>query len=245
MNNKIVIIALCIFANSAWAGSLTVPNTFTSGTKAVAAEVNENFSAVKNAIDDNDSRIGTNKADIASHDSRITTNKADITTNDGRITANETAIAAMTTPVLVDGSSTVIGTLLGTDSSVKYWVILNTQNYLVRLRADGFPAWEVVYFTGSGCTGTPYLYITTSGSASSRDSNYVYAKRGYVFTDSLDANIYYIAPNSGVTTITHNSRYLTSGCQNTTATIDAVQAAINVPGVTGVPDSGYGPVSLQ
>lgn len=39
------------------AGPLTVPTNFSAGTPAVAAEVNGNFTAVKTAVDDNDSRI--------------------------------------------------------------------------------------------------------------------------------------------------------------------------------------------
>jgi len=39
------------------AGEATIPNTFSSGTAAVAAEVNDNFTALKTAIDDNDSKI--------------------------------------------------------------------------------------------------------------------------------------------------------------------------------------------
>ncbi len=41
------------------AAPATIPNTFSSGTAAVAAEVNDNFTALKSAIDDNDSRIST------------------------------------------------------------------------------------------------------------------------------------------------------------------------------------------
>ncbi len=41
------------------AGSLTVPNTFTGGTTISAAQMNENFDAVKIAVDDNDARITT------------------------------------------------------------------------------------------------------------------------------------------------------------------------------------------
>ncbi len=54
------------------AGNLTIPNSFTSGTPAVAAEVNANFSAVESEVDDNDDRISTNISDITSNDSRIT-----------------------------------------------------------------------------------------------------------------------------------------------------------------------------
>ena len=45
------------FIGQATAGSVTIPNSFSSGTPAVAAEVNDNFSAVKTAVDDNDSRL--------------------------------------------------------------------------------------------------------------------------------------------------------------------------------------------
>ena len=47
---------------SAQAGSLTIPNSFTSGTAAVAADVNANFSAIVTEVDDNDTRITTNAA---------------------------------------------------------------------------------------------------------------------------------------------------------------------------------------
>ncbi len=40
-----------------YASSVTIPNTFTAGTPAVAAQVNANFAAVKTAVDDNDTRI--------------------------------------------------------------------------------------------------------------------------------------------------------------------------------------------
>jgi hypothetical protein len=39
------------------AGEVTIPNTFTSGTTAKAAEVNDNFTAVKTEVDDNNLRI--------------------------------------------------------------------------------------------------------------------------------------------------------------------------------------------
>lgn len=48
---------ILISACAAIAGSLTVPNTFISGDKALASEVNENFSAAKTEIDDNDLRM--------------------------------------------------------------------------------------------------------------------------------------------------------------------------------------------
>lgn len=55
----------------AFAGELTVPNTFLSGTTAVAAEVNANFDAVETAVNDNDGRITTNSSDISGNSASI------------------------------------------------------------------------------------------------------------------------------------------------------------------------------
>lgn len=49
--------ALIVIASAAYAGTLTIPNTFSNGTTADATEVNANFTAVKTEVDDNDSRI--------------------------------------------------------------------------------------------------------------------------------------------------------------------------------------------
>ena len=47
-----------------WAGSLTIPNAFQSGEKAVAAEVNANFNAVAAEVSDNATNISTNSSSI-------------------------------------------------------------------------------------------------------------------------------------------------------------------------------------
>ncbi|MDQ6988847.1 MAG: hypothetical protein Q9M19_03115 [Mariprofundaceae bacterium] len=60
------IIALCILPH-AWAGTLTVPKTFTANSPAVAADVNANFTAVKTAVNDNNGRITANTTLAASN----------------------------------------------------------------------------------------------------------------------------------------------------------------------------------
>lgn len=70
--NYIAIAAALLISSNAWAGTLTVPNTFTAGTPAVAAQVNANFTAAKTAVDDNDARITTNTTDTAANATNIT-----------------------------------------------------------------------------------------------------------------------------------------------------------------------------
>jgi len=72
MNTKIknlaigVASALSIMsAGIAYGGSVTLTNTFTADSPAVAAEVNQNFGDVKTAVDDNDARISALEAQIA------------------------------------------------------------------------------------------------------------------------------------------------------------------------------------
>ena len=63
MNRKILklfIISIFLFLiYPIFSDDLTIPNSFSAGGVASAAEVNENFSSVENAVNDNDSRIST------------------------------------------------------------------------------------------------------------------------------------------------------------------------------------------
>jgi hypothetical protein len=57
LTKTFVAIATLIFASASVASTLSIPNTFSSGAATSAAEMNSNFSAVKAAVDDNDTRI--------------------------------------------------------------------------------------------------------------------------------------------------------------------------------------------
>ncbi len=54
---KLLLLAGMITTAGVQAGEVTIPNTFTANTPAVAAEVNENFDALETAVNDNDSRL--------------------------------------------------------------------------------------------------------------------------------------------------------------------------------------------
>lgn len=75
----LAVLAVCSIG-VANAGNVNGLTTFTSGSKAVATEVNGNFDAVKTAVDDNNSRTTANTADIATNTTGIATNTTDIAT---------------------------------------------------------------------------------------------------------------------------------------------------------------------
>ena len=74
---------LCL-SFSASAGSLTVTNDFVSGTAAVAADVNQNFTDVETAVNDNDTRTTANAAHVAGSGA----DHADVATNTTHSTGN-------------------------------------------------------------------------------------------------------------------------------------------------------------
>lgn len=61
-----ILMGSLVFSGLALASDYTIPNTFTSGSAAVAADVNANFSAAKTAIDDNNAQIQTKQNRVSS-----------------------------------------------------------------------------------------------------------------------------------------------------------------------------------
>lgn len=89
---------LSMVSASVFASDVGTLTTFQADTPAVAAEVNDNFTAVKDAVDDNNARITTNEAAIAT--------KADQTDVD----ANTAAIATKADQTDVDANTAAIVT---------------------------------------------------------------------------------------------------------------------------------------
>jgi len=67
------IIAMLLFSTAAFAGEVAVPNIFVAGEKALAEEVNENFSSLADGVNDNDARIDTNIIDIEANSTALAT----------------------------------------------------------------------------------------------------------------------------------------------------------------------------
>ena len=76
------------------AGTVTQPHTFTNGTVADADEVNENFTAVKTAVDDNDARTTSAQSTADSAASTAATAQSTATTASTNATAASSAAAA-------------------------------------------------------------------------------------------------------------------------------------------------------
>ena len=87
-----ILLGLVAASAALMAGSVTIPHSFTANTTAKASEVNENFSAVKTAVDGNAGDIATNKSDISDNISRITTNENNISNNANAIARNKGVI---------------------------------------------------------------------------------------------------------------------------------------------------------
>lgn len=112
--------ALLLLTCSAQAGVLTVPNSFTSGTPAVATEVNQNFTAVKTEVDDNDGRIALLEATLATLQTTITSLQNTVTAQAATITnlqsqlatVNNSNVMALNPYLTVDTSSDPRGPLL-------------------------------------------------------------------------------------------------------------------------------------
>ena len=141
------------------AGPVTVPNAFTAGTTARASEVNENFSAVETAVDDNDSRISSNAnavAGIATNDTAISGNTTAIADNSAAIQANS-ALGL----IVLDGNDVEIGQLLTIGFENRSLKIITPEGYIQRLSTGagivgGTFDPGTLQFASTDCTGTAY-----------------------------------------------------------------------------------------
>jgi len=73
----LVLVGALALAHSAMSGPVSGLTDFTAGTPARASEVNGNFAAVKTAVDDNDSRIGTLLTRLATLEASMTALQAE------------------------------------------------------------------------------------------------------------------------------------------------------------------------
>jgi len=76
----LVLLASCMTPLLVFASPATIPNKFTAGSPAIAAEVNENFDSLKTSINDNDAKIAALRQTIADLQSELSKAKFAIST---------------------------------------------------------------------------------------------------------------------------------------------------------------------
>ena len=103
-----ITVTMGMSGNLVYASDLTVPHTFSAGTPAVAAEVNENFTAVETAVDDNHTQISDILNTISALQNRIDTlekSNADLVTENEAL---ETRLAAIEDDTTLDNFTTTV-----------------------------------------------------------------------------------------------------------------------------------------
>ena len=93
LTNYFMVVGLLVISTSIHAAGLSVPNTFSSGTPAIAAEVNRNFDAVKTAVDDNDSRITIIESALSALQSTVSSQTATISSLTNNLSSANNAIS--------------------------------------------------------------------------------------------------------------------------------------------------------
>lgn len=220
--NKAQIITLILLVSGQAASALTIPNTFTAGNPAKAAEVNQNFGAVKSAVDANTADITTLETQQSSVDSRVTT--------------LEGAQLAPSLKIRAQSNNALLGYVTYSSSAEVF--VITPQGYVVYLHGAGIYGYPFqLKFSGTNCTGS--AYADTSGVGSSAGptlDGFMGNALGYVFEGSWaigkPATIF--AANPALSGVSYMNGY---SCVNSSwVGIGAYYAAgVNDPATTGVP----------
>lgn len=219
--NRTSIFALILLVLGQSALAVTIPNTFTAGTPAKAAEVNQNFSAIKSAIDANTSDIAALATEQTSLDSRVTT--------------LEGVQAAPSLKVRAKSNNALLGYVINATSTIEVSAV-TPQGYVVMLHDTGIYSYPFsLKFSGANCTGTAYAEFQMSGNGP-MNNGFMGNSLGYVFEGSwsIGKNAAINVANPALSGVSYMNGY---SCVNSSWTgIGSYYAAVaNDPAVTGVP----------
>lgn len=149
MKSSVVFLGLFV-ASAVQAGPVDVPNTFQGGTPALASDVNENFSAIEGAVDDNAERITTLEFEVEGANAKIGENVLDIADNSERLATLQSGPLAAGMPVRVG------------DEVVGWFVTQGFPEVRVDVSGSGGAATELVaQRTGIGTTDALILVSST------------------------------------------------------------------------------------
>lgn len=109
----LVLLVMLLSKTVALASEVTIPNSFTGGTRALATQVNANFSAVATGVNDNNSRIAALEMALATLQSDLATANSTISTMQNQLSAiNTSNIMALEPYVSVDTLNDARGPLV-------------------------------------------------------------------------------------------------------------------------------------
>ena len=116
--------------------------SFQANTKAIAAEVNANFTTVQTAVNDNDASIINNSNSISTNAAAIATNVLSIKANDSKIDSNKDGIANNSSAIGINAQDIQKNKFALDDVSV---IVNSNQSYI----------------SNSGYVGTQVISLTT------------------------------------------------------------------------------------
>lgn len=140
--------------------------------------------------------------------------------------------------------SAVLGTIIGVTFSTREWTIINNNGFIVHVNSDGVPRAESALYNDGACAANP-LYLQHALNSNATGS--IVASQGMVFTIA-EVGTYYVAKNTALIddAVYNRRRNSPTNCQSQSIPVNTViPLLLNDESVTGVPDGGYGPVTVQ
>ncbi|HET9031959.1 MAG TPA: hypothetical protein VFN25_03535 [Dokdonella sp.] len=136
---------LLLFTGAAVAGNVSIPNTFTAHTPAVATQVNANFGAVATAVNGSATDITALQGAVANLQSQLTTQQSQLATQQGQLVAQQSQLTTQQNTIdtlnttvtslntTVAGQQTTIDTLNNTVTSLNT-AVTNQQTTITNLQ---------------------------------------------------------------------------------------------------------------
>jgi hypothetical protein len=146
-----------------------VPHEFQPGTRALSAEVNENFDALETAANENAAAIQVNESNIDNNATSISVNSVSINENMTAIENNSSAITmlAAASGVHIYSQGEPIGRFLSLSNAIgdfaDFWAI-SDEGYVFLVNPMNHPSAaylveSMIVFSGEDCTGDAYLVM--------------------------------------------------------------------------------------
>lgn len=223
IGSELALAALIVFSGTSNASTLTIPNSFSAGTPARAAEVNQNFNAVKMAVDGNAADIATIETQQSSMNSRVS--------------ALEGAQSLPSLKIRSKSNGALLGYVINTATSYEVDAV-TPQGYVVKLHQAGIYSYPFsLKFSGVDCTGVAYAQFSAGGGNTGPLTNgFIGNGLGFVFEGAwaISKGTPIESADPGISGSSYLNGY---SCVNSAWTgIGAFYPAIsNSPAATGVP----------